>query len=629
MASSTVPTGAPPTIPTNTQSQAPGAPQATAGPAPAPVDPKAAAAGLNAYLDQVASGSAARDADIAATLAAAGNVDPSTFTPADLASIRGSSNADLVARMIIGNRVAQAMADLAQKYSLKNIDGKSYDDPGTRQSLVNQIIQAQVAHPGDPKAAADAVSALTGKIASDASGANPVPSSANISSVDKNTLWISVRNDLATAYDQPDSASKITAINAVLKKYGITLPNGQTSFNPNDPATATNLFNPNNNGVQGLTAALKGATDAKEKGQPPLTGSPSSGIFDQAKDWLKEGLSFVAGLAKDIYQGTDKTSVTGLQTAADNKDLYKQQYLDYQAPVAPKLENDQTAEDRANQLKLLQNYQGVLDGTAPSVAQLQLQQTTDKNEQQQMALAAASRAQNSGLAWRNAAQNAAGLNQAQAGQAALLRAQEQNDARTGMSGLTQNISNNDYNISNGDVNSANTNRKQSEDELNDLRNAINKSTDQLLGGGEAADKNTIQEVNNTSQAVGAGIAHYASKDPNESQIPTGISDDPDGLASDRRLKTHVTDAKSSDIQAFLAAYRPKEFDYRDGGTGPGEQPGRHLGVMAQDLERTRVGRGMVTDTPRGKAITPQAIGALLAAAADHERRLKGMERGRR
>ena len=76
-----------------------------------------------------------------------------------------------------------------------------------------------------------------------------------------------------------------------------------------------------------------------------------------------------------------------------------------------------------------QGYRDILSGQAPSMAQMQLQQGRDAGIAAQMAMA------NSGggpAAMRTAQYQAGDANQQMAGQAAMLRAQEMEDARKGM-----------------------------------------------------------------------------------------------------------------------------------------------------------------------------------------------------
>lgn len=97
---------------------------------------------------------------------------------------------------------------------------------------------------------------------------------------------------------------------------------------------------------------------------------------------------------------------------------------------ATTLDQQQQAEFRQNQKTLLGYLNGAIDGTAPSVAKLQLDEATQRNEANQLGLAsAASRGGNSALAMRTAANNIGMINQKAAADAALLRAQEIATAR--------------------------------------------------------------------------------------------------------------------------------------------------------------------------------------------------------
>jgi hypothetical protein len=95
--------------------------------------------------------------------------------------------------------------------------------------------------------------------------------------------------------------------------------------------------------------------------------------------------------------------------------------------------------------------------------------------------------------------------------------------------------------------------------------------------------------------------------------------------SDERAKESVHGGEG-ELDEFLSRLEPYSWEYknpeRDG-------DGRHYGVMAQDLERSRMGRGMVHETPRGKVVDTRkvAMGGL-AALADHHERIAALERGR-
>jgi hypothetical protein len=94
--------------------------------------------------------------------------------------------------------------------------------------------------------------------------------------------------------------------------------------------------------------------------------------------------------------------------------------------------------------------------------------------------------------------------------------------------------------------------------------------------------------------------------------------------SDRHAKTDIRPGSSA-VDDFLGALEAHSFRYKNPDE-PGAAPGRRYGVMAQDLERSRVGDSLVRDTPSGKAIDGgQAIGALLAALGQVHNRLERVE----
>jgi len=105
-------------------------------------------------------------------------------------------------------------------------------------------------------------------------------------------------------------------------------------------------------------------------------------------------------------------------------------------------------------------------------------------------------------------------------------------------------------------------------------------------------------------------------------------------ASDRRMKKDIVDLYSDDrgktgkkplidhydgpdeVGAMLDAIKPVKFKYKDP-KAEGAAPGERYGVIAQDLEKTPMGKSIVVDMPDGhKGIdTAQAVGVLLAAMA--------------
>lgn len=81
------------------------------------------------------------------------------------------------------------------------------------------------------------------------------------------------------------------------------------------------------------------------------------------------------------------------------------------------------------------------------------------------------------------------------------------------------------------------------------------------------------------------------------------------LMSDENVKTDIRPEKKDKLDEFLEALNPSEFRYR------GEDKERH-GIIAQDVEDSRIGRSLIEERPEGKSLNvEQTVGALLAAIA--------------
>jgi hypothetical protein len=235
---------------------------------------------------------------------------------------------------------------------------------------------------------------------------------------------------------------------------------------------------------------------------------------------------------------------------------------------------------RGKQLGLAGQLEAQAAGQGPSLAQAQLQQATDQNIAQQMALAASARGGNVGMAQRQAAQNAAAVQQQAAQQASMLRMQEQMAAREQLGGL--------------------------------------------LGQGRAADQQgsiaqaelTEAGKNRRSKAIGGIISGVA-------QAGAAAA----SAASDEDLKTEIKPG-AKQIESFLEAMKAHSYEYKD---KEKHGAGKHVSPMAQELEKTELGKSMVIDTPDGKMVDyGKGFGAMLAAnAALHERvkKLEGKKNG--
>jgi len=100
--------------------------------------------------------------------------------------------------------------------------------------------------------------------------------------------------------------------------------------------------------------------------------------------------------------------------------------------------------------------------------------------------------------------------------------------------------------------------------------------------------------------------------------------------SDERQKTSVGKVNpKKDIKDFLNKIEARSYVYKNPEM-KGAAPGKRYGVMAQDLEKSEVGKSLVKDTEQGKVVdTVQGFGAVLAAQAELNNRLKKLEKGKK
>ena len=96
------------------------------------------------------------------------------------------------------------------------------------------------------------------------------------------------------------------------------------------------------------------------------------------------------------------------------------------------------------------------------------------------------------------------------------------------------------------------------------------------------------------------------------------------LMSDRRVKKNIKPAKTK-VQDFLDSLHAYSYEYKQPDS-PGARHGEMLGVMAQDLEKTTLGKQFVRDTPAGKLVDMgQGLAAILASQSYLNSRMKRLE----
>ena len=284
-----------------------------------------------------------------------------------------------------------------------------------------------------------------------------------------------------------------------------------------------------------------------------------------------------------------------------------------------------TSDNAAEQAQLAQLMSQAQGTAGPSAADMQMRAQTQQAQGQSQSLAMGGAGSSGSLAMRGAQNQNAQLSinnanataqvDAQQRQAALAQynqlagqysqqqlAQEQNMQGFGAAQAAMQGQQNQYNIQN---------------QLNAQQQAQQAQYAQLT-----ADSNywTGSENVMTQDALAANAANNSF---NNTATSAGIGLGAAALIalSDANAKENIQPA--GDADSFIEALTPYTFDYK---RETGEPAGKHLGVIAQNLEATPFGQTLITNTPRGKAIkVAPALGAALASVGRINQRLRKLE----
>lgn len=315
------------------------------------------------------------------------------------------------------------------------------------------------------------------------------------------------------------------------------------------------------------------------------------------------------------------------------------------------------------QLDALGMYRAGALGQGDSVAQRMLNQQTSANARGGLQMAAMGRGGNlAGMQSQAMAQTAGGQAQA-AQQGALLRAQEMQanraayagmasqmygqgfgyDQLAAQTGLGYNQQMIDWNLGTRqqDMNESNASWNKALGLFNAGAGVVGAGADMLGMGGEGKSderqKVGIKPTNPYGQAsdpyqpdadvpFGERVTELRrNKSANGGfNIPAKHRPntvDPFAEAPQYASKSGTIDPDVS-ATATLDAIQPSSFEYAPG-AGP---PGRRVGVMAQDLEKTPAGKAVVRDTPQGKMVDTFGASTLaLAGLAEARQREKNLE----
>lgn len=273
--------------------------------------------------------------------------------------------------------------------------------------------------------------------------------------------------------------------------------------------------------------------------------------------------------------------------------------------TGPQLDPNAQAQFRAMQMQQAQQLQGIASGQIQGAGELAVQRQVANAQAAQQAQAMMARGNaNSGLAMRNAATNQAGIGLSGAGQSQQAALSDQQMAQGQLSGVLGGARGQDIGFA-----GQNANLQQQQYGLNTQRGLG--YTGQLTGMDQGQLAAQAGMYNSSQGNVGmlGGLVKNAGQ--------AGAQ----AIISDARLKTDVTDA-GKDTDAMMDALMPKAYVYKDSKHGVG----RRIGVMAQDMEKSKLGSSAVVDLPMGKGLdVNRALSAALAATARLNERLRKIE----
>ena len=241
---------------------------------------------------------------------------------------------------------------------------------------------------------------------------------------------------------------------------------------------------------------------------------------------------------------------------------------------------------RAQQSAQINTLQRAARGGGPSAAQDQLQLASQRNMRAALSMAASGRG-NPALASQSAGNQRAIIGQQQASQSGALRAQEMQVAQASLAQAIQSQRQQDIGME-ANVEVARE-RIASAERIAGMQVDMNKADPKSDPLGIGMDWNELAALGVSAVTIMA----Y--------------------MASDERLKTDIEEITDGDIDEFFDAFTPKSFRYKHP-EDPHQSAGEKVGMMAQDVRDTKLGKKLFSDREDGMSILdPQVLMGIMMA----------------
>lgn len=308
---------------------------------------------------------------------------------------------------------------------------------------------------------------------------------------------------------------------------------------------------------------------------------------------------------------------------------------------AAQLDPAAQAQMRERQIALANQLGAQARGEGPSLARMQMKEATDRGLAQASQMAAGQRGLSAGMRARMMNQ-VAGQTRADAARAAAMgRAQEQMNAQNSLASVLAGARGQDLSMAQQNAalqQQANQANLQSQIGNRALTDQTRLAYYNQLGGmankeQDAAIAREAMQSGNYNAVLGNQASMYGADQQRQGQMMGGLFGAAGaGLAaaaaaSDERVKTNIKDGNKA-LTSFLDAIGSKEYTYKDKGYGAG----KYVSPMAQELEKTELGKSMVkTDPTSGVKMVDYARGAgtYLSLAKHLHERLSKIEKKKR
>lgn len=256
---------------------------------------------------------------------------------------------------------------------------------------------------------------------------------------------------------------------------------------------------------------------------------------------------------------------------------------------------------RNAQLAQMAQLQAIASGQQMGAGELAAQRQGQNAAAQQMAMAHMARGGNAALAQLGAQRQVAGIGVNTAGQSQQAAMQDQMNAQGTLAGITNAGRAGDLGVAGMQQNQQSINNTGALGYLGALGN---------MDQGQLAAATASMQAKNQQQGMLGGLMQVG-----------GTLGGAAIMHSDEALKTNIKDAGRM-VDEALSQLAAKHYSYKDEKHGKGAR----IGILAQDMERSEVGRSIVLDAEDGKALdVNKALSLSLAANARLHQRLSKLE----